>query len=192
MTDYHDADEEAPATPPRALPLRLTDNQLRATMACDVVQLGTGVEVTPLAIARKSRPALVASLLEHGAIDDVFTAAWLGDLPALRGHLARNPDLVHAIDPADDFQEVSPLCHAVCGGSIDAVKLLLERGAEVKRHNGKLLTLAVVGEHETLSLDGRGGRVSAVLFAPRDLRLYSAGRDGVVKLWDGSTAAPAE
>ena len=48
------------------------------------------------------------------------------------------------------------------------------------------------GGHETLSLDGRGGRVSAVLFAPRDLRLYSAGRDGVVKLWDGSTTAPAE
>ncbi len=117
---------------------------LRATMACDVVQLGTGVAVTPLAIARKSRPALVAPLLEHGAIDDVFTAAWLGDLPALRGHLDRNPDLVHAIDPAEDFQEVTPLCHAVCGGSFDAAKLLLECGAEVKRHSGKLLTLAVV------------------------------------------------
>ena len=117
---------------------------LRATMACDVVQLGTGVAVTPLAIARKSRPALIAPLLEHGAIDDVFTAAWLGDLPALCGHLDRNPDLVHAIDPAEDFQEVSPLCHAVCGGSIDAAKLLLEHGAEVKRHSGKLLTLAVV------------------------------------------------
>ena len=48
------------------------------------------------------------------------------------------------------------------------------------------------GGHETLSLDGRGGRVSAVLFAPRDLRLYSAGRDGVVKLWDGRTTAPAQ
>jgi WD40 repeat protein len=43
------------------------------------------------------------------------------------------------------------------------------------------------GGPETLSLDGHGGRVSAVLFAPRDLRLYSAGREGVVKLWDGST-----
>jgi ankyrin repeat protein/truncated hemoglobin YjbI len=117
---------------------------LHATMACDVVQMGTGVAVTPLAIARKWHPALVATLVEHGAIDDVFTAAWLGDLPALRGHLDRNPELVDAVDPADDFQEVSPLCHAVCGGSIDAVKLLLERGAEVKRHSGKLLTLAVV------------------------------------------------
>jgi ankyrin repeat protein/truncated hemoglobin YjbI len=119
-------------------------DSLQSTMAGDVVHLGTGVAVTPLAIAKKWQRALVAPLVEHGAIDDVFTAAWLGDLPALHGHVERNPELVNAIDPADDFQEVSPLCHAVCGGSIDATKLLLERGAEVKRQSGKLLTLAVV------------------------------------------------
>ena len=107
---------------------------MHATMACDDVQLGTVVAVTPLALAKKWRPALVAPLIDHGAIDDVFNAAWLGDLPALRGHVDRNPELLNAIDPADDFQETSPLCHAVCGGGIDAVKLLLERGAEVPRH----------------------------------------------------------
>jgi ankyrin repeat protein/truncated hemoglobin YjbI len=117
---------------------------LKTTMAGDVVHMGTGVAVTPLAIAKKWQSALVGPLVEYGAIDDVFTAAWLGDLPALRGHVERNPELVNAIDPADDFQEVSLLCHAVCGGSIDAVKLLLGRGAEVKRHSGKLLTLAVM------------------------------------------------
>jgi hypothetical protein len=74
----------------------------------------------------------------------VFTAAWLGDLAALSGHVDRNPEFVNAVDPVDDFQEVSLLCHAVCGGSSDAVTLLLERGAEVKRHSGKLLTLAIV------------------------------------------------
>jgi ankyrin repeat protein/truncated hemoglobin YjbI len=117
---------------------------LYATMACDHVQMGTAIAVTPLAIAKKWHPALVAPLVEHGAIDDVFTAAWLGDLPALSGHVDRNPELVNVIDPVDDFQEVSLLCHAVCGGSIDATKLLLERGAEVKRQSGKLLTLAVL------------------------------------------------
>src|SRR5262249_23876568 len=117
---------------------------MHATMACDVVQMGTGVAVTPLAIAKKWHPALVSPLVEHGAIDDVFTAAWLGDLPALRSHVEHNPELVHSIDPADDFQEVSLLCHAVCGGNIDIAKLLLERGAEVQRHSCKLLTLAVV------------------------------------------------
>ncbi len=117
---------------------------LKATMACDDVPMGTAVCVTPLAIAKKWHPRLVAPLAEHGAIDDVFTAAWLGDLAALRDHVDRNQALVHAVDPADDFQEVSLLCHAVCGGNIDAVKLLIERGAEVRPYSGKLLTLAVV------------------------------------------------
>jgi ankyrin repeat protein len=117
---------------------------MHATMVCDHVRMGTGVAVTPLAIAKKWQSALVAPLVQHGALYDVFTAAWLGDLPALQGQVDRHPELVNAIDPADDFQEVSPLCHAVCGGSIDAVKLLLERGALVERHSGKLLTLAVV------------------------------------------------
>jgi ankyrin repeat protein/truncated hemoglobin YjbI len=117
---------------------------MRATMGCDDVHLGTGVAVTPLAIAKKWRPALLPPLIEHGAIDDIFTSAWVGEMAALRERIDRNPDLVNAIDPADDFKEVSLLCHAVCGGSIDCVKLLIERGAEVKRHSGKLLTLAVV------------------------------------------------
>jgi ankyrin repeat protein/truncated hemoglobin YjbI len=115
-----------------------------ATMACDIVHMGTGVAVTPLALAKKWQSELVGQLVKYGAIADVFTAAWLGDLPALRSHLDRHPELTDAIDPADDFQEVSLLCHAVCGGSIDAVRLLLDRGALVKRHSGKLLTLAVV------------------------------------------------
>src|SRR5262249_31075296 len=117
---------------------------MHATMACDIVQMGTGVAVTPLAIARKWRPALVAPLVEHGALDDVFTAAWLGDPSALGCHVDRNPELVNAIDPADDFQETSLLCHAVCGGSFEAVRLLLERGAGVERQSGKLLMLAVI------------------------------------------------
>lgn len=128
-----DGDSHSPACDP-----------MHATMACDIVRTGTGVAVTPLAIAKKWHPSLAASLLEHGAVDDVFTAAWLGDLSALRSHLDRNPALVNAIDPADDFQEVSLLGHAVCGGSIEAVEYLLQRGAEVTRHSGKLLTPAVL------------------------------------------------
>jgi ankyrin repeat protein/truncated hemoglobin YjbI len=117
---------------------------MHTTMACDVVHMGTAVSVTPLAIARKWHSKLVAILKEHGATDDVFTAAWLGDVSALADSIERNPELVNAIDPADDFQEVSLLCHAVCSGSFETVKLLIDRGAEVKRDSGKLLTLAVV------------------------------------------------
>jgi ankyrin repeat protein len=122
----------------------LACDPMHATMACDVVRMGTAVAVTPLAIAKKWHPALVEPLVERGGIDDVFTAAWLGDLPALRGHVERNPEFVNAIDPADDFQEVSLLCHAVSGGSTGAVKLLLELGALAERHSGQLLTLAAV------------------------------------------------
>ena len=120
------------------------------TMACDVQRLGTGLSVTPLALARKFRPALVAPLLEHGARDDLFTAAWLGDLAALRDWLDAHPALVNTIDPAEDFQEVTPLAHAVFSGSLECVRLLLERGAEVARHSGKLLTLAVTADRADL------------------------------------------
>jgi len=123
---------------------------IRTTMACDNVHLGTGVSVTPLAIARKWHPELVRPLLANGAVDDVFTAAWLGDLDALRAHLDRNPELVATIDPADDYQEVTPLVHAVYSGSRACVELLLERGADVARHSGKLLTLAVVMDRADL------------------------------------------
>jgi ankyrin repeat protein/truncated hemoglobin YjbI len=116
---------------------------LRATLACDSVHPGTGLSVTPLALARKARPGLVPPLLAHGALDDVFTTAWLGDAAGLRAQLERNPELVHALDPADDYQEVTPLAHAVFGGSLECVRCLLDRGAEVRRHSGKLLILAV-------------------------------------------------
>jgi truncated hemoglobin YjbI len=123
---------------------------LRATMACDIVHAGTGVSVTPLALARKSRPALVAPLLEHGAKHDPFTAAWLGDTSALERYLNTNPELLDAVDPADDYQEVTLLAHAVCGGSSGCVRLLVDRGAEVRRHSGKLLYLAVTADRADL------------------------------------------
>ena len=117
---------------------------VEATMACDRVRLGTGLPVTPLALARKWRPALVPQLLAAGAVDDLFTAAWLGDLEGLRAHLDRSPHLVRALDPADDYQEVTALAHAVFGGNRECIQLVLDRGAEVRRHSGKLLTLAVL------------------------------------------------
>src|SRR5258708_17244048 len=64
---------------------------MHATMVCDDVHMGTGVAVTPLAIARKWQPALVGPLEEHGAIDDGFTVSWLGGVVARRGMVARIP-----------------------------------------------------------------------------------------------------
>jgi ankyrin repeat protein len=107
--------------------------------ACD----GGPVMVTPLALARRSRPKLVAPLRARGALDDIFSAAWLGEAGEVAGFLAAHPQLLNAIDPADDFQEVTPLAHALAGGGAEAVALLLARGAEVARHSGKLLALAI-------------------------------------------------
>jgi ankyrin repeat protein/truncated hemoglobin YjbI len=115
---------------------------LHMDLACASVRPGTMVMVTPLALARRSRPGLVAVLEAGGAVDDVFTAAWLGDRDAVASALDACPGLVNAADPADDFQDVTPLCHAVCGGDARTVALLLERGAEVAPHSGKLLTFA--------------------------------------------------
>jgi ankyrin repeat protein/truncated hemoglobin YjbI len=111
---------------------------------------GSFVMLTPLALARKRRPGLVALLRDHGARDDIFTAAWLGEREEVAASLDAHPALLNAIDPADDFQEVTPLAHAVAGGDAGTVALLLARGAEVARHSGKLLALAIEAERPDL------------------------------------------
>ena len=108
------------------------------------MRLGTIVSVTPLALALQRRPQLAPLLVQHGALPDVFSAAWLGDRAGLAGLLERHPELLDAPDPAEDFQEVTPLAHALAGGDSGSVSLLLERGAEVRAHSGKLLRIAII------------------------------------------------
>jgi ankyrin repeat protein len=116
---------------------------LRGEIAGGNLHLGTLVSVTPLAVARKQRHALVPLLTEHGAVTDVFTAAWLGDREGVVELLERYPELVDAVDPAEDFQAVTPLAHALAGGDAGVVSLFLDRGAEVAAHSGKLLGIAI-------------------------------------------------
>ena len=127
------ADPNAPACDPP-----------RGEIASDRVRLGTIVSVTPLALALKQRPQLARLLVEHGAVPDVFTAAWLGDRAGVAAHLERHPELVNATDPAEDVQEVTPLVHALAGGDASVVALLLGRGAAVRAHSGKLLRVAIL------------------------------------------------
>jgi ankyrin repeat protein len=101
----------------------------------------TQVMVSPYCIAVRSRHAAVAQhLLDHGARVDVFSAAFLGELDRLRGHIAAG--LVNAQSPHEDLHPVTPLHHAVDGGSIAAVTLLLESGADAGTAGGRLLTSA--------------------------------------------------
>jgi ankyrin repeat protein/truncated hemoglobin YjbI len=101
----------------------------------------TQVMVSPHCIAVRSRRAEVAQyLLDHGAQVDVFSAAFLGELDTLREHIAAG--LVNAQSPHEDFHPVTPLHHAVDGGSLAATTLLLDSGADARTSGGRLLTSA--------------------------------------------------
>jgi hemoglobin len=85
------------------------------------------IYVTPLCAARfKRRTAVEALLLAAGASEDVFTAAFLGDLTSLAGMLAADPGLAQATDPAVDVLDITPVEHAVAGGQEGALALILD------------------------------------------------------------------
>ena len=89
------------------------------------------VFVTPLCAARmKRRPAVEALLSAAGAHEDVFTAAFLGDLPSLAQMLAADPGLAQAADPALDALRITPVEHAVAGGQAAALRLILDHVAD--------------------------------------------------------------
>jgi hypothetical protein len=84
------------------------------------------IYVTPLCAARfKRRPAVESLLLAAGASEDVFTAAFLGDLTALARMLTADPGLAQAADPAVDALDITPVEHAVAGGQAAALRLIL-------------------------------------------------------------------
>jgi hemoglobin len=84
--------------------------------------------VTPLCAARmKRRPAVESLLMAAGAREDVFTAAFLGDLASLAQMLAAGPGLAQASDPAVDVLDITPVEHAVAGRQASALRLLLAR-----------------------------------------------------------------
>jgi truncated hemoglobin YjbI len=83
--------------------------------------------VTPLCASRmKRRSAVESLLLAAGASDDVFTAAFTGDLGSLERMLTSDPGLAQAADPAVDVLSISPVDHAVAGGQAAALRLLLD------------------------------------------------------------------
>lgn len=107
---------------------------------------GRGMQ-TPLCHARlKRKQAIVDLLQEHGALDDIFTAAALGDLESLRRQLKQNPDLANVSDPAQDVYRMTALHHAVENGRLEAAALLFEYGAKVGRHSSELVRTAAAQE----------------------------------------------
>ena len=85
------------------------------------------VFVTPLCAARMKRRSAVESLLvTAGAHEDVFTSAFLGDLPSLARMLTADPGLARATDPAVDVLDITPVEHAVASGRTSALRLILD------------------------------------------------------------------
>jgi len=109
-------DEGVDADHPFSLPVGVTGSAFERV-----------IYVTPLCAARfKGHAAVESMLLAAGAREDIFTAAFLGDLTSLTRMLATDPALAQATDPAVDVLDITPVEHAVAGGRPDALRLILD------------------------------------------------------------------
>jgi truncated hemoglobin YjbI/ankyrin repeat protein len=117
----------------------------------------TLIFVTPLCAARvKRRREIEAALLRHGAKEDIFTDAFLGDLEALRNDLAGAPESAQAGDPAVDALEITPVHHAVAGGHVEALCCLLSRATQADEPlRGGKRALAQAVERENVAIVAR-------------------------------------
>jgi ankyrin repeat protein/truncated hemoglobin YjbI len=110
------------------------------------------LHITPLCGAlAKQHDSTITLLVEHGAQYDMFTAAWVGDLEAVRELLDRAPELADARDPASDVAQITPLMHAVCAGQLEVVRLLLQRGATIGMNSVRMVRAAANRGHEAIT-----------------------------------------
>jgi hemoglobin len=110
------------------------------------------VFVTPLCAARMKRRAAAESLLlAAGAREDVFTSAFLGDLPSLTRMLTADPGLARATDPAVDVLDITPVEHAVAGGQAPALRLILGHVADPRAGYVRALRGAVAQGSVTMT-----------------------------------------
>lgn len=120
------------------------------------------IEITPYCVARYEGRDLVAdSLLQHGAILDIHTAAYLKDYDAVHSHLDNDPNLINSgylqavMLPAGQphtFEHrhaawATPLCYAIVGGNPAIVELLISRGATIEPHSERFLDYATAYDH---------------------------------------------
>jgi hemoglobin len=105
--------------------------------------------LTPLCVALfKKRKETVACLLKAGALYDIFTAAYLGDIATLKQLIGKDPTLANAEDPANDILQTTPLHHAVYGGHLNLVEYLFEHGAQVGNNSTPMVKYAAnKGDH---------------------------------------------
>ena len=97
------------------------------------------------------RDHFVKLLVEHGAQYDIFTAAYVGDLEAVKKLLDLAPELADARDPASDVGQITPLMHAVYAKRLEVAQLLLQRGATVGQNSVRLVRAAANGGHKAMT-----------------------------------------
>jgi truncated hemoglobin YjbI/ankyrin repeat protein len=103
--------------------------------------------VTPLCAARlKRRTAVEDCLMQAGAKEDLFTAAFIGDKQRLASALAIDPGMSVATDPAVDVLDVTPIHHAVAGRQIDSLRELLRGCSEPLPGGGRALRGAAAND----------------------------------------------
>jgi hypothetical protein len=108
--------------------------------------------MTPLCGALVTRhDPMVKLLVEHGAQYDIFTAAPVGDLEAVRKLLDLAPELADAQDPASDVGQITPLMHAVYAEQFEIAQLMLQCGATVGKNSVRLVRAAANHGHQALT-----------------------------------------
>ena len=109
---------------------------------------------TPLDWAIRGKHTEIADLLrkhggKSGAEDSIQVAASVGNIEAVKQHLAAGAD----VNAKDDKFGITPLHLAVDGGHTEIVKLLIAKGADVKVADMSLMTplhFAVVFGHKEI------------------------------------------
>lgn len=101
------------------------------------------VQITPFCAARYYRREAVAELLKaHGAHEDVFRLAFLGDTEGVRREVDAQPDLLNSEDPHDPIYFTPLIAFAVAGGHDALTRTLIERGAALAPYSAQLFSLA--------------------------------------------------
>lgn len=166
---------------PRHSAIVLAEAALRGHTPVAALLLDRGVDVnipsshssdimmTAYCAARSKKKDETAGFLrERGAVYDIFSACFLGDLDRVAALLEEEPGLVNAHDPACDLLPVTPLHHAVHAGHERVVRFLFERGAETGVNSTPLVNYAADR--------GRTGLVRLLLEKGADTSRVGCGR----------------
>lgn len=136
------------------------------------------VEISCYCIARHKKHDDVADfLLSKGAVLNIHTAAFLGDLAGVRGFLKRRRKSLDEGHPQYIMGEktkggrpyvlaaapwATPLCYALRGGDLETIEYLIQRRAKIKGHE-KFLFIAAQQNYDRVKLLLENGADPALL-----------------------------